>query len=194
MILLIDTSSVVSVVALLEPGGGVRREERVPSRGPALRDLLRSTAAAAEITRVAVATGPGSFTGLRVGVSFGLGLAIGLRIPIVALPTLAIQAARGRSPVTAVSEAGRGRFYFQLPHHDARLGAPREIPNSVPLAGLLSPESIVALEEAGHVVVPDAELRGLGEAAASLLKSMPEVPYDRLKLDYVQAFSARNPA
>lgn len=194
MILLIDTSSAVSAVALLEPAGEVRREERVPSRSPGLRELLRSTAAGAEIGMVAVATGPGSFTGLRVGVSFGLGLAMGLRVPIVPLPTLALQAARGRSPVTAVSEAGRGRFYFQVLQHDARLGEPRDIPASAPLAGLLSPESIAILEEAGHSVLPDGELRGVGEAAALILKSFPEVPYERLKLDYVQAFSARKPA
>src|SRR5581483_5271851 len=118
MILVIDTSSAVSAVALVEPTGEVRREERVPSRSSGLREVLREMAGSAEITSVAVATGPGSFTGLRVGVSFGLGLAMGRRVPIVPIPTLTLQAARGRSPVTAVSEAGRGRFYFQVPRHE----------------------------------------------------------------------------
>jgi len=194
MILVIDTSSAVSAVALVEPTGKVRREERVPSRSSGLREVLREVAIAAEVTSVAVATGPGSFTGLRVGVSFGLGLAMGRRVPIVPIPTLTLQSARGRSPVTAVSEAGRGRFYFQVPRHEVRLGEPREIPTSTPLAGLLSAASVAALEQAGHVVVPEGELLGVGEAAAVLLKSIPEVAYDRLKLDYVQAFSARNPA
>ena len=50
---------------------------------------------------MAVSVGPGSFTGLRVGVSFGLGLAMGLAIPIVALRTLHLQA--GRTDVAAIA-------------------------------------------------------------------------------------------
>ncbi|HEV2967524.1 MAG TPA: hypothetical protein VG009_05425, partial [Candidatus Dormibacteraeota bacterium] len=55
-------------------------EEHIPSREPELMAYLRRTAQLNTITRVAVVTGPGSFTGLRKGVSFGLGLAMGLRI------------------------------------------------------------------------------------------------------------------
>ncbi len=87
------------------------------------------------ITKVAVASGPGSFTGLRVGVSFGLGLAIGLRVPIVPLPTLELQAARSDEPVTAVADAGRGRFYFLVPGGNLALGEPADIPTSYPLVG-----------------------------------------------------------
>ena len=193
MILVIDTSSAVCAVALIETTGAVRREERVPSRDPRLRSLLRDMAREGRLKKVAVATGPGSFTGLRVGVSFGLGLAVGQAIPIVPIPTLALQAARADREVTALSEAGRGRFYFKAPGQEAGLGEPREIPTSRPLAGLLSPASIAALEDAGHAVVPESELRSVGAAAAALLKSMPDVPYDRLKLDYVQTFSPRKP-
>src|ERR1700694_3717504 len=77
-----------------------------------------------KLTAVAVATGPGSFTGLRVGVSFGLGLAMGLRVPISPLATLAVQAARSETPATALSEAGRGRVYYLLPGGAPALGEP----------------------------------------------------------------------
>ena len=92
MILVIDTSSTMAAVATLDEG--MTTLQFIPSRGPALIAELRRIAGAGTITKVAVATGPGSFTGLRVGVSFGLGVAMGLRIPIVPLPTLGLQAAR----------------------------------------------------------------------------------------------------
>src|SRR5216117_3537023 len=84
MILVIDTSAPrASFVATID--GGQREEHQAPRLDlEALRKLARERPPA----KVAVATGPGSFTGLRVGVSFGLGLAMGLRIPILALPTL----------------------------------------------------------------------------------------------------------
>ena len=113
MILVIDTSSSVAVVATISED--TVSETVMSSRDPELIAHLRSIARDKTITRVAVATGPGSFTGLRVGVSFGLGLAIGLRIPIVPLPTLELQAARSDEPVTAIAEAGRGRFYYLVP-------------------------------------------------------------------------------
>ena len=93
MILAIDTSSARSALALIDAKGNVVHEE-IDDSGPQfdLPSRYRNLAGAKSISRVAVATGPGSFTGLRVGVSFGLGLAMGLRIPIVPLPTLAVQA------------------------------------------------------------------------------------------------------
>src|SRR5437899_12975245 len=96
-------------------------------RGLDVEDLRR-LARTEQITKVAVASGPGSFTGLRVGVSFGLGLAMGLRVPIVPLPTLDLQAARSEEPVTAVADAGRGRFYFLVPGGTVALGEPSGIP------------------------------------------------------------------
>src|SRR5438105_6828208 len=113
-------------------------QEFVSVRAPELRVRLRELARGHPVTKVAVATGPGSFTGLRVGVSFGLGLAIGLRIPIVPLPTLELQAARGQGKLTAVSEAGRGRFYYLPPGGEPSLGTPDEIPHANGLVGLLS--------------------------------------------------------
>src|SRR5436309_14626347 len=105
-----------------------------PGRGLDL-DYLKGLIQSAPITKVAVATGPGSFTGLRVGVSFGLGLAMGLRIPILALPTLELQAARTDEPATAVVDAGRSRYYYKLPGQPPGLGEPAAIPPSHPLVG-----------------------------------------------------------
>ena len=66
-----------------------------------------------ELQAVAVSLGPGSFTGLRVGLSLGKGLAMALSIPILGVPTLdAVAYAHRREllPVCAVLPAGRGRW------------------------------------------------------------------------------------
>src|SRR5580692_1939398 len=126
----------MAAVATIDDGKWT--EKFIPSRDSELVSYMRRTAELNKITRVAVATGPGSFTGLRKGVSFGLGLAIGLRIPIVPLPTLDLQAARSDQPVTAVSEAGRGRFYYLLHGGKVALGEPVDIPTGDPLVGMVS--------------------------------------------------------
>lgn len=188
MILVIDTSASLAAVATIDDKRWT--EEFMPSRDPALIESLRRAAQLNPITKVAVATGPGSFTGLRKGVSFGLGLAIGLRIPIVPLPTLELQAARSGQPVTAVSEAGRGRFYFLVPGGEVALGEPSDIPTTHALVGRVGPASVAPLLTAGHHFKPEGQLRHFAEAAADLLKSAREVPYGSLKLEYMQSFAA----
>ena len=191
MIFVVDTSSAVSALAILDGSGTVRQEVFLPARSPQLIDRMRGLVAPYRLTRVAVATGPGSFTGLRVGVSFGLGLAIGLRIPIVPLRTLELQAARSDSPVIAISEAGRGRLYYLAPGGSPALGEPNEIPKTHRLVGFVSAATESALKDAGHLFAPEHELGSFGAAAAQLLESARDVPYGSLKLEYMQSISAR---
>jgi len=192
VILAIDTSSARSAVALIDGDGRVVRELS-ESSGPGfdLPARYRTIGNGQRLTRVAVATGPGSFTGLRVGVSFGLGLAMGLKIPIIPLPTLGIQAARSDGPVLAVAEAGRGRVYFLAPGADPGLAEAGELPRSWPVAGWLRPKTEAALEAAGLRFKSEEELRSFGSAAARLLESAREVAYGSLRLEYMQSFSAR---
>lgn len=188
MILVIDTSSSLAAIATLD--GGRSSEMFMPARSPDLMSTLRRLAQR-DITKVAVATGPGSFTGLRVGVSFALGLAMGRRIPIVPLPTLELQAARSDTPVIAVADAGRGRFYYLIPGLAAALGVPSDIPKTHWLVGRVSPEAEQALLDAGHRIRPEGELRPFVEAAAKLLETAREVPYRNLEIEYMQSFSPR---
>jgi len=87
---------------------------------PALETLC--TDAGVEFTDLnylAVCQGPGSFSGLRIGISAAKGLAMALAIPLVAIPTLDITAAgtpfagmppdRAPVPLVAVAQVGRGR-------------------------------------------------------------------------------------
>jgi tRNA threonylcarbamoyl adenosine modification protein YeaZ len=190
LIFVIDTSSAMSALAILDDVGAVRQEMFLPARSPELVDRMRALAREHSVTKVAVATGPGSFTGLRMGVSFGLGLAIGLRIPIVPLPTLELQAARSDTQVIAVSEAGRGRLYYLVPAAKPALGEPKEIPNTHPLVGFVSPALEAALKGEGRLFKPGEELSSFGQGAARLLETAQEVPYGSLRIQYMQSFSA----
>jgi tRNA threonylcarbamoyl adenosine modification protein YeaZ len=192
LILVIDTSSARSAVALIEADGRVVHEE-VDQSGPSfdLPARYRRIAQGRNISRVAVATGPGSFTGLRVGISFGLGLAIGLKVPIVPLPTLGIQAARSDRPVLAVAEAGRGRVYHLAPGRRAGLADPRDLPHDWPVVGWLRPQTQASLQTAGLGMELETELSTFGLAAARLLETAREVAYGSLEIEYMQTFSAR---
>lgn len=85
---------------------------------PAIANVLAGLGLAPKALRgVAVAIGPGSFTGMRVALSVAKGLGLALGIPIVGVPTLDVLAepfAGGRMPVCAVVAAGRGRFCVGL--------------------------------------------------------------------------------
>ncbi len=192
MILAIDTSSALSALALID-GERVVREELDPS-GPGfdLPRRYRAIANGERIAGVAVATGPGSFTGLRVGVSFGLGLAMGLKIPIFPLSTLGIQAARAHRPALAVAEAGRGRVYYLAPAGSSGLAEPGGLPRDWLFVGWLRPQTEAALKAAGLGMLGDGELRTFGAAAARLLDTAREVAYGSLKIEYMQSFSDLN--
>lgn len=80
---------------------------------PAVAEMLRRVGLSLkDVEAVGVATGPGSFTALRVGLAFAKGLALARKVPIVGVPTLDVLAA-GQPAVSlrlaAVLQAGRGR-------------------------------------------------------------------------------------
>lgn len=190
MTFVIDTSSARSALALLDGERVLHEEIGQSGQGFDVPARFRKIAEGRTITRVAVAIGPGSFTGLRVGVSFGLGLAMGLNVPIVPLPTLGLQAARSDKPVLAVAEAGRGRVYHLAPGGRTGLAEPQELPRNWPVAGWLRPKTEAALGEAGLRMQGEGELRTFAAAASRLLESAREVAYGSLKLEYMQSFSA----
>ena len=190
MIFVVDTSSARSALALLDGEGAVVHEV-LHASGPSfdLPARYRALVENRRLARIAVATGPGSFTGLRVGASFAVGLALGLQVPIAPLSTLAIQAARAAAPVLAVSEAGRGRVYFLAPGGETGLGEPGDLPKGHAVAGWLRPATEAALTGAGLRMAADEDLLTFGAAASRLLKSARDVAPGSVKLEYMQSFS-----
>jgi tRNA threonylcarbamoyl adenosine modification protein YeaZ len=64
-----------------------------------------------EIDRIAVCTGPGSFTGLRVALSFAKGFALPRKIPVLGFDALSIKAAGMNGPVTVYRDVKRGQVF-----------------------------------------------------------------------------------
>lgn len=100
IVLAIDCSQRMSLLALSVDGVVHERRFEANSAEPRERfwDELRALHAdagitAAQLTAIAVATGPGGFTGLRVSISFAQTVAFALGIPIVALPSPIVFAA-----------------------------------------------------------------------------------------------------
>ncbi|HRE47649.1 MAG TPA: tRNA (adenosine(37)-N6)-threonylcarbamoyltransferase complex dimerization subunit type 1 TsaB [Aggregatilineales bacterium] len=83
---------------------------------PAIQHMLAAAGILpTTLTALAVSQGPGSFNGLRIGISTAKGLAMALRLPLIAIPTLEVVAAQHRpAPADppyfgATAQAGRGR-------------------------------------------------------------------------------------
>ena len=127
LILAIDTALDACAAAVLDTSAGViAQESQAMKRGhaEALMPLIARVMGSAELgftalDRIAVTVGPGSFTGLRVGISAARGLALAAGKPAVGLTTLSAYAAaivgQSRSaPVISAIDARHDHVYFQI--------------------------------------------------------------------------------
>lgn len=119
MILALDTSTDSASLALYDEEG-LLAEATWQARGMATVQMAAMVQQACQLLHrrptdlrgIAVALGPGSFNGLRVGLSLGKGLAYALHLPIVGIPTPDIVAYPFSAlvlPVCTLLKAGRGR-------------------------------------------------------------------------------------
>jgi tRNA threonylcarbamoyladenosine biosynthesis protein TsaB len=191
MVLVIDTSSARSGLALLRPEGGtylpVAEEVFPSSRGDGLARRARRLAPAGSVDGVLVALGPGSFTGVRVGVSYGVGLAMGLAAPLWGVGSLDLVAARSEEPVTALTEAGRGRVCYRDESGEERLGEPSELPRDRPAAGWLRETTAAAVRAAGVRLLEESELLGFAAGAARAMPSACRLGYGRVAVRYLSS-------
>jgi tRNA threonylcarbamoyladenosine biosynthesis protein TsaB len=125
LILAIETATGCGSVALTRgagPAGKVLAEYTLQPEITHSRRLLGSVAAVmaaagagwSDLTAVAVSQGPGSFTGLRIGMAAAQGLAMALAVPLLPVPTLdglAFQAVPGDLPVCCLLDARKQQVY-----------------------------------------------------------------------------------
>ncbi len=122
MILAIDTATQLAGLALFDPEAQTVRAEQVwvshinhtVELAPNLQAMLATQKLAlSDLTGIAVARGPGSFTGLRIGISIAKALAYARGIHVVGIPTPDIIAHAHRErevPLWTILQAGRGRI------------------------------------------------------------------------------------
>jgi tRNA threonylcarbamoyladenosine biosynthesis protein TsaB len=146
-IVAVDTTTPLGSVALVEDGES-RAEVRLRAADSHSRWLVRAIALVVEglglapedVDAWAVATGPGSFTGLRVGLSTVQGLALAASRPCVGVSTLDALAAlaRGSAPtIVALVDAFRDEVYSGVYDADGHPGGePRVGPVEAVLPGL----------------------------------------------------------
>jgi len=127
LILAIDTALDACSAAVLDTTASktIALESQPMKRGHAealmpliARVMATSGIAFTSLDRIAVTTGPGSFTGLRVGLSAARGIALAADKPVVGLTTLTAYAApivaeNGAHPIISAIDARHGHVYFQ---------------------------------------------------------------------------------
>jgi tRNA threonylcarbamoyladenosine biosynthesis protein TsaB len=146
-VLAFDTALTACSAALLEDGGvrAARREDPGRGHGERLVPMIEALLDEAEwsyqdLDLLCVTRGPGSFTGLRIGLATARGLALALALPVLGVTTLealaaGVAAEPGQS-VLALIDARRGQLYAQA--FDARGEA-----LALPVA--LAPEAVASL-------------------------------------------------
>jgi tRNA threonylcarbamoyladenosine biosynthesis protein TsaB len=130
VIVAIEAASSQLSVSLAEPGGASiastawssdarQSAELLPRLLTLLTDGGRRVT---DISAVAVGTGPGSFTGLRVAMSLGKGLCVALRVPILGVPSLDAWLDADPDATAALSRAGAQEAYLlELGADDVRI-------------------------------------------------------------------------
>jgi tRNA threonylcarbamoyladenosine biosynthesis protein TsaB len=143
LILAIDTALDACAAAVLDTDKGkvIAQESAAMKRGHAealmpllARVMKQSGIAFATLDRVAATTGPGSFTGLRVGLSAARGIALAASKPVVGITTLSAYAAphvseHGEHPIISAIDARHDHVYLQVvTGHGEALVTPRVAP------------------------------------------------------------------
>jgi tRNA threonylcarbamoyladenosine biosynthesis protein TsaB len=182
MLLGIDTCGTTGTVALGRLSGAeleIMGQAELPSKTnasdliPQMRALLEEHhVSLAEIEVLVVVSGPGSFTGVRVGLSTAKGLAEALDKPVIAVSRLAVLAWKAQAHAAAM-DAGRGEFYFGEygPETREALRAREQLQaQATELAGDLS-----VCEATMQAAFPSAQLVDAPTAADALRFALPRL-------------------
>ncbi|MBI1404678.1 MAG: tRNA (adenosine(37)-N6)-threonylcarbamoyltransferase complex dimerization subunit type 1 TsaB [Caulobacter sp.] len=131
MLLAVDTCLDACSVALMDGETVLAARSEPMHRGhqerlaPMVAALMSEAGVGFErLQRVAATVGPGSFTGLRVGLAFAKGISQALSIPLIGLGSLPALAAGRPGFVCAAIDARRGQIYLQAFRDGAALMAP----------------------------------------------------------------------
>ena len=189
-ILAFDTSAAHCAAALLLPDRLILRDEPMEKGQaerllPMLEEVLAEGGIAwSDLKALAVGTGPGNFTGVRIAVAAARGLALGLGIPAVGVTRLEALAHGLPRPVTVIEDARRGQVYVQV---FTASGA-----GAAHLAEGIIPSGPVTGSAAGAAALPPA--MPLVEAIARIAATRADTPQPRPAPFYLRGADAAPPS
>src|SRR6266567_3534914 len=141
MILAVDTALGACSAALVAEGETLAHEHLLMARGhaealaPMVDGLMRGARVSfGGLDRIAVTTGPGTFTGQRVGLAFARALGLALKRPVIGVTTLDAMAAEALAReasapwAIAAADAKRGEIYLGLRSRSSTILAPILLP------------------------------------------------------------------
>jgi tRNA threonylcarbamoyladenosine biosynthesis protein TsaB len=179
MILAIDTSTAACSAALFDADGHcLGKHDELIGRGHAERlvPIIEALLDGRRASHIIVGVGPGSFTGIRVGIAAAHGLAIGWDAELWGMSSLALLAASvgGSGQIAAVVNGGHGELFVQ--QFDGELQPSSDLLNLPPAAAA---EAISADIIAGPGAAAIVQARGGGRAveafpSASNVLRLPE--------------------
>jgi tRNA threonylcarbamoyl adenosine modification protein YeaZ len=206
MRLAIDTSGIDQALVVLDGRRQLAADDwvRVRADPPVLARLdavvRRAGARPDDLEAVVAARGPGSFTGLRVGLSLAAGLAYARHIPLYVADSLPILARRatGDPATVALRDAGRREVYAWREGEPARRMPVDELVGWLPAAArvMVEPAGSLASWAPGlaHLELPSSERRPLSAAlldtANWTFDSQKPLRYDEVQALYVQPAAA----
>ncbi len=176
-ILAFDTSAAHCAAALLLPDGQVLNRLEVMEKGqaerlvPLLEELLSDAGLGwSDLTRIAVGTGPGNFTGVRIAVAAARGLAMGLGIPAIGVTRLEALAHGLPRPVTVIEDARRGEVYVQA----FGAGTPDAHIHDLSDLPILVETALVTGSAAGAAALPPAMPLAEATARIAAIRLLPQ--------------------
>lgn len=189
IVLAIDTAGVDCSVAVYDAAGDavLARAQETLGKGHAERlsamidEVMRQAALApADLGLIGVTVGPGSFTGIRVGVAAARGLALALGIPAIGVTTLDVLAETARrsgemGAIIAAIDAKRGEIYLQIfDEHGEATAEPKAL-----------------LLEDARVLAASSQAKIVGSGQAALANALAET--DHFDIETVARLAARQP-
>ncbi len=175
--LVIETASEACSIALFEGDALIASDHRAMARGhaEALVPMIAALPAKGRAERILVSLGPGSFTGVRIGLATARALGFAWGAEVLGYPTLALIAAQARAEhmgavVTVATNGGHGEWFVQ-----------DFAPDGLPLADAasLTPEAARARPRTGLIAGSRAALLAEGTDAA-LFDCLPDAAAARL--------------
>lgn len=194
LILSIDTSSADLSIALVDENGviGLLEENMLRGQGEVLIPYIQSMMQQADlpmtaIEGVAVAVGPGSFTGVRVGLSAARGIGLALDIPVYGVTNFEAAAAGLNEPVTVTLDTKRGDYFTQrfdkdgIPLNAPAVQSAEELKKQLPFTAV-GDGALKLAEEIGCNVAMKAQSGAVSVALKALSRLDNPLPAEPLYL------------